>query len=285
MKEFVGKVAVVTGGASGIGFALCERAVEEGMKVVLADVEKGPLAEAERRLKSNGAEALAVRTDVSSLDDVTALANKTIKKFGSLDLVFNNAGVATYLTTPIWEHTVDTWEWLIGVNLWGVVNGLKTFVPIMLSQGTECHIVNTSSSVGFVSGPGVGIYKATKHAVASISETLFHELGACDAKVKVSVLAPEMVATGLRQARRNMPTHLDEGIKEKSKTELAFEERAKDMARMQPREIADEVFSAIREERFYILPGSGSVAKGAAQRLEDIKSGRPVLLPSLGSER
>ena len=282
MKDFAGKVAVVTGGASGIGFALCERAAAEGMKVVLADIEDQALADAAAKLEANGASTLSVRVDVSSFDDVQALADKAVAAFGSVDLAFNNAGVATYLTTPIWENTIDTWKWIIGVNLWGVIHGMRVFTPLMLEQESGGHMVNTASSVAFVSSPAVGVYKATKHAVASISETLFHELGARGSNVKVSVLAPEMVATGLRQSRRNMPSGFDEGVTDKTDAERAIEERTSQMPKMTPPEVADHVFDAIREERFYILPGWGGVVSGAEQRLADIKAGSPKLLAGLG---
>ena len=282
MKDFAGKVAVVTGGASGIGFALCERAAAEGMKVVVADIEDQALADAAAKLEAAGASTLPVKVDVTSFDDVQALADKAVAAFGSVDLAFNNAGVATYLSTPIWESTIDTWKWIIGVNLWGVIHGMKVFTPIMLGQKSGGHIVNTSSSVGFVSSPGVGVYKATKHAVASISETMYHELGVRGSNVNVSVLAPEMVATGLRQSRRNMPDDLDEGITEKTEAEQAIEARTAQMPKMTPDQVADQVFDAIREERFYILPGWGGVVSGAEQRANDIKAGSPKLLTALG---
>ena len=282
MKDFAGKAAVVTGGASGIGFALCERAAAEGMKVVVADIEDQALADAAAKLEAAGAATLPVKVDVTSFDDVQALADKAVAAFGSVDLAFNNAGVATYLSTPIWENTVDTWKWIVGVNLWGVIHGVRVFTPLMLEQESGGHIVNTASSVAFVSSPGVGVYKATKHAVASISETLYHELGLRGSNVHVSVLAPEMVATGLRQSRRNMPSDLDEGITEKTETEHAIEARTAQMPKMTPAEVADQVFDAIREERFYILPGWGGVVSGAEQRFNDIKAGSPKLLTSLG---
>jgi len=282
MQDFAGKVAVVTGGASGIGFALCERAAAERMKVVLADIEEKVLAEAAAKLEAAGASTLSVRVDVSSFDEVQALADKAVAAFGSVDLAFNNAGVATYLSTPIWENTIDTWEWIVRVNLFGVIHGMRVFTPLMLEQESGGHMVNTASSVAFVSSPGVGVYKATKHAVASISETLYHELGARGSNVHVSVLAPEMVATGLRQSRRNAPEGFDEGFTEKTEAEQAIEARTAQMPKMTPAQVADQVFDAIREERFYILPGWGGVVSGAEQRLADIKAGSPKLLTSLG---
>jgi NAD(P)-dependent dehydrogenase (short-subunit alcohol dehydrogenase family) len=167
MKEFTGKVAVITGAASGIGRALADRSVQEGMKAVLADVEAEALANAEASLKATGATVLAVPTDVSQARDVAALAQKTLEVFGAVHLLCNNAGVG--MEAAIWESTLDEWESVMGVNLWGVIHGVRAFVPVMLAQDTECHIVNTASMAGLVSGPGLGAYKATKHAVVSLS--------------------------------------------------------------------------------------------------------------------
>src|SRR5215813_6828456 len=154
MKEFRGKVAVITGGASGIGRGLAERCAKEGMKIVLADVEKSALAQAERELKDTGAEVVAVRTDVSKPEDVDALARRTLGAFGAAHMLFNNAGVGAGST--VWESTLEDWQWVMGVNLWGVIHGVRTFVPLMLKQGDECHIVNTASMAGLVSGPALG---------------------------------------------------------------------------------------------------------------------------------
>ncbi len=180
MKEFKGKVAVITGAASGIGRALADRSVNEGMKAVLADVEGEALAKTEAGLKASGATVLAVPSDVSQARDVAALAQKTLEVFGAVHLLCNNAGVGT--EAAIWESTLEEWEWVMGVNLWGVIHGVRAFVPLMLAQDTECHIVNTASMAGLISGPGLGAYKVTKHAVVSLSETLHHELAERGAK-------------------------------------------------------------------------------------------------------
>src|SRR5262245_34708822 len=174
MKEFTGKVAVVTGAASGIGRALAERFARAGMKVVLADVETGALEEAAREIRATGAPTLAVRTDVSKAADVEGLARATLDAFGAVHILCNNAGVA--LGGPCWMHTVADWEWVLGVNLWGVIHGVRVFTPIMLSQGGEGHIVNTASLAGLFSGPGSAIYNVTKHGVVTLSETLSQEL-------------------------------------------------------------------------------------------------------------
>ena len=203
MKELKGKVAVITGAASGIGRALADRCVQEGMKAVLADVEVDALAKAEAGLKASGATVLAVPTDVSQARSVAALAQKTLEAFGAVHLLCNNAGVGS--EAAIWESTLEEWEWVMGVNLWGVIHGVRAFVPIMLAQDTECHIVNTASMAGLISGPGLGAYKVTKHAVVSLSETLHHELAERAAKVRVSVLCPGFVNTRIMESARNRP--------------------------------------------------------------------------------
>src|SRR5215213_2544837 len=206
MKEFSGKVAVITGAASGIGRGLAEACAREGMKVVLADVDEAALAQAERELKDAGAEVLAVRTDVSKADDVEALARRALDAFGAVHLLFNNAGVGA--GTTVWESTLADWEWVLGVNLWGVIHGVRTFVPLMLEQADECHIVNTASMAGLVSGPALGVYKVTKHGVVALSETLCCELAIMRSKIGVSVLCPGGVNTRIMDSERVRPAGL-----------------------------------------------------------------------------
>ncbi len=156
-----------------------------------------------RDLESTGVEVLAIVTDVSQSEDIERLAHKTLDTFGAVHLLFNNAGVAG--ESWLWESTVADWEWVLGVNLWGVIHGLRVFVPLMLEQDVDCHIVNTASLVGLISHPGGGIYKATKHAVVTMSETLYHELNQIEAKVQISVLCPALVRTHIGEAARNRP--------------------------------------------------------------------------------
>jgi len=254
MKEFKDKVAVVTGAASGIGRAMAKRFAAEGMKVVLADIEEKALAEAEGVLKAKGATALAVPTDVSQPADVEALAKKTVDAFGAVHVLCNNAGVGPP-GGPLWERNVADWQWVLGVNLWGVIHGVRVFVPIMREQDTEGHIVNTASLAGLVSLPWMGVYNVTKHAIVTLSETLHHELTLTGAKLKVSVLCPAWVNTRLADADRNRPAELLDPTAETSPQgemiELAIREFL--AAGLPAEQIADAVFNAIRDERFYIL--------------------------------
>jgi NAD(P)-dependent dehydrogenase (short-subunit alcohol dehydrogenase family) len=253
MKEFKGKVAVITGGASGIGQGIAERCVREGMKVVLADIEEANLAKAETELKAAGGTVLRVRTDVSKRSDVELLARQALDAFGAVHLLFNNAGVAA--GGAPWEATWNDWEWVIGVNLWGVIHGVKVFTPLMLAQNTECHIINTSSAAGLVVGCGSAPYAVTKHAVVALSESLYLALQQRNSLVKVSVLCPGVVRTNIAYAERNRPAELrNEAVPmtpERQAGLAAF--KAVMEASMPPQQVADVVFEAIQKEQFYIL--------------------------------
>ena len=268
MKDFKDKVAVITGAASGIGRALADRCVQEGMKAVLADVEAEPLATAEASLKAFGATVLAVQTDVSQVRDVEALAQKTMEAFGAVHVLCNNAGVGT--EAAVWESTVAEWEWVVGVNRWGVIHGVRVFVPLMLAQDAECHIVNTASTAGLISGPGLGAYKVTKHGLVTLSETLHHELAERGAKVKVSVLCPGIVNTRIMESARNRPGDLPPT----GPRGPASEERWEALRRLVPAgmpaaQVADAVFEALRKDRFYILTHPEG-KEAVRTRMEDI---------------
>ena len=270
--EFKDKVAVITGAASGIGRAIAERCVQEGMKVVLADVQPDALTATEASLKATGALVLAVPTDVSRAGDVEALAQKTLEMFGAVHLLCNNAGVGS--AAAIWETAIADWEWLIGVNLWGVIHGVRVFVPIMLEQDTDCHIVNTASMAGLISSPGLGAYKVTKHAVVTLSETLHHELAERGAKVKVSVLCPGIVNTRIMESARNRPGPLPPPAPLDPASRARWESLSKGVAAGMPAgEVADAVFEAIRTDQFYILTHP-EAKEYVRTRMEDILQGR-----------
>jgi NAD(P)-dependent dehydrogenase (short-subunit alcohol dehydrogenase family) len=258
MVELRGKVAVVTGAASGIGRALASRFAAEGMAVVLADVEGPALEAAAAELGAQGARAIAVPTDVSSAEQVDALARRAIAELGAVHVVCNNAGVA--LSGPLWEASLDDWRWVLGVNLWGVIHGVRTFVPILLEQGGFGHVVNTASMSGLVCLPQMGVYNSSKHAVVAISETLHHELAERGSEIGVSVLCPGYVATRIIDSARNRPGRdaspaAAAPIATAAETE---ERRAATRAALQaigrkPEQVADQVLAAIRERRFYVL--------------------------------
>jgi NAD(P)-dependent dehydrogenase (short-subunit alcohol dehydrogenase family) len=282
MKDFQNKVAVVTGAASGIGRALAEKSAQEGMKVVLADVEEPALKLAEKELKASGADVLAVQTDVSKAADVQTLAQQAFDTYGGVHLLFNNAGVGG--GTTIWESSLADWQWVLGVNLWGAIHGIHYFVPRMLEQDSEGHIVNTASMAGLVSGPG-GIYPVTKHGIVALSETLYHELALNGAKLKVSVLCPGFVKTHIMDAARNRPTELqNEAVERKvspQEEQIVQFVRQSVQAGMPPHQVADIVFKAIRDETFYILTHP-EWKEAIRTRMEDILQERnPSLAPGM----
>ncbi|HUI41965.1 MAG TPA: SDR family NAD(P)-dependent oxidoreductase [Terriglobia bacterium] len=253
MNEFKGKVAVITGAASGIGRGIAERCVNEGIQVVLADIDEANLAQAEGELKALGGTVLAARTDVSKRADVEQLARRTLDAFGHVHLLFNNAGVGAG-GSP-WEATWNDWEWVIGVNLWGVIHGVKVFTPLMLAENQECHIVNTASNAGLMVGGGLTPYSVTKHAVVALSESLYLTLQRKSALVKVSVLCPGLVRTDIVNAERHRPAGLQNEPVEltpEMQAGLKFFKAAIDAA-MPPLQVANIVFDAIRNERFYIM--------------------------------
>jgi len=284
MKTFQGKVAVVTGAASGIGRALAERCAKEGMKVVLADIEEQALLQVSQELATQGAQTLALPTDVSQAGEVETLARKAFETYSAVHLLFNNAGVGAGKTA--WESTLADWEWVLGVNLYGVVHGIRSFVPRMLESGAEGYIVNTSSMAGLTTSPGLSVYTASKHAVVSLTETLYHELTLQGASIGVSVLCPGFVNTRIHNSERNRPAHLQNASDEDTVSEDTLSPEEKEGGQllklaiqkgMSPSLQAEMVFEAIREERFYIYPPE--FKGGIAARMEDILTPRhPTLL-------
>ncbi len=252
MDEFRGKVALVTGAASGIGRALAEHAARLGMQVVIADVDEEGLAGTRRRLEAAGAPVLAVPTDVRHEDEVRALADAAEERFGLPHLLFNNAGVLTAGLS--FECSAEEWEWVLDVNVMGVVHGVRTFVPRMLERGEPARVVNTASVGAFIVGPRVAPYVASKFAVAALSESLYYELRDLGAPVRVSVLCPGAVATGIGRSERVRPAEVRPG-RRSAESEAYREAFAAGIARgIDPRELAERAFAGIREDRFWILP-------------------------------
>ena len=206
MQDFSGKTAVITGGASGIGRAMGELFARQGMNVVLADIEQEPLDAAVAAIQGDGHSCMGLLTDVSKADDVERLAATAMARFGGIHVACNNAGVFT--GGLLWQESVADYQWLMDVNVWGVIHGIRSFVSRMQAQGEECHVVNTASMAALTAMPYSGIYHMTKHAVLGMSESLFHELAFHAPKVKVSVLCPELVRTRIGFAKRNRPEHL-----------------------------------------------------------------------------
>lgn len=271
MKAFSGKTAVVTGGASGIGYAIAERCAKEHMNLVLADIEETALLNAVNGLEARGTRVLGVRTDVSKAEDVEALAQKTLDAFGAVHLLFNNAGVDVPGT--IWARTLSDWQWTLGVNLWGVIHGVRVFVPIMLKQEAEGHVVNTASMGGLTSGPGMGVYRVTKHGVVALSETLYHELRLARSKINVSVLCPGFVDTRIGDAARNRPAALRNNSVGEEHRDNADEPEALLLKTVEeltpPAEVARRVFDAIVNEKFYIITHP-ELKHRVRTRMEDI---------------
>jgi NAD(P)-dependent dehydrogenase (short-subunit alcohol dehydrogenase family) len=251
VKELGGKVAVVTGAASGIGRALSDAFAAEGMHLVMADIEDDALEAAAKEVGQGGTKVLAVRTDVSNGADVDALAARAVDEFGTFHVVCNNAGVGSGGT--MWELTEADWAWVLGVNLWGVIHGIRAFVPRLVEQN-EGHVVNTGSIAGLTSAPMMGPYNASKHAVVTISETLQRELALNASTVRVSVLCPGFVQTRIAESDRNRPEHLRNPV-EPEMTGVGRELMKQIVASGLPaHEVARQVVDAVKHERFYVLP-------------------------------
>lgn len=270
MQQLVGRVAVVTGAASGIGRALADRFTAEGMRVMLADVEAGPLAAAAEELRGDGHEVLDVVTDVSDWEAVERLADATYDAYGGAHVVCNNAGVGT--GGPLWEVSVEDWRWVLGVNLFGVVHGIRAFVPRMVAAGEEGHVVNTASMAGLFSGPGMGAYNASKHAVVAISETLAADLDAVAAPIGVSVLCPGFVNTRIYESDRNRPA----GRVERPDGDRFAAFRRMLEGGMSPAAVAERVVEAVRAGRLYVLTHPDLVGVAEQRFRTIVEAGRAV---------
>ncbi len=270
MELTPGKVAVVTGAASGIGFALAERFARAGLDVVLADIERPALEEAEQKIAAIGVRTLAVPTDVSDEAAVQALAAASVDQFGAVHLLCNNAGVVS--TADPWFGPVTSWKWVLGVNLWGVIHGIRAFLPVMASQA-ESHIVNTASIAGLL--PGLDPrYDATKHAVVAISEDLYRAMRLATLPVGVSVLCPGWVHTGVLDAARNWPATLGEVPPQAFTTEVTLPHLRRVIDEgMAPAAVADLVADAIAADRFWVFTSQEFVDL-AARRWQNVAAGR-----------
>ena len=282
MKDFKNKVAVITGAASGIGLGLAKFSVQKEMRVVLADVEAEALAEVEAELRAGGADVKAIVTDVAKKEDVKALAQHTIDVYEGVDLLINNAGVAA--GSSLWESTSNDSQWVIGVNLWGVIHCIREFVPIMLAQNTAGHIVNTSSIAGLTTYHPSALYHLTKHGIVALSEQLHHDLAIRGANIKVSVLCPGFVNTKIMDAERNRPevyqNDLSATKQDQRLDELEDIFRQMIAAGMPPLTVAERVFEAIVDEKFFIFT-QPELKPLIQTRLEDILEDRNPVLPPL----
>jgi len=261
MKELKGKVAAVTGAASGLGRAMALAFADEGMDLGLADVSD--LSEVRRAVEAKGVKASTMKVDVSKAEDV----QKFCDSLKAVHVVCNNAGVA--VSGAAWENSIDDWRWILGVNLWGVIHGVRSFAPRLLAQD-EGHIVNTASVAGLISPPASAAYNVTKHAVVTLSESLYHDLRERSSRVGVSVLCPAYVPTGIADSERNRPAGSVPGqLSEKTKEKQAMLRKAVTSGRLSAEDVARAVVAAVKAERFYIL--THAKIKGAIRaRMEDV---------------
>lgn len=279
MKDFSGRTAAITGGASGIGLAIAKSALQRGMNVAIADVEAAAIDKALSEL-GHADRVLAVQTDVSKADDMDAFADQTLARFGAVHMVVNNAGVDGQ--GPMWELETKDWEWTLGPNLWGVIHGVRVFAKHLVAQN-EGHIINTGSIAGLVSAPGLGPYTVSKHAVVALSESLFGELRNEGKDVGVSVLCPSYVNTNIYRAARNHPDYIDSAEKQAELEQISEIAQEFFADALSAQDVSDMVFTAVEEKQFYILPHPIQSKELIRERMEEILGGQN---PSLsGSER
>ncbi len=275
IKNFEGKTAVLTGAGSGFGLECARLAARKGMNVVLLDIQQDSLDAAEAEIKALGVRTLARRVNVSQSEEMDSLAQEVRELFGAPHFVFNNAGVAT--GGLIWENSVKDWEWVLGVNLWGVINGVRSFTPMMLDAarqdpGYEGHIVNTASMAGLLTPPNMGVYNVSKHAVVALTETLYQDLKLVTEKVSASVLCPYFVPTGISHSERNRPDHIEATAPTASqRISQAMTEKAVVSGKVTAEEVALKVFDAMMTDQFYVFSHPKALGN-VASRMEAILS-------------
>ena len=274
-----GGVAVITGAASGFGLEACRIAARRGMQVVMADVQADALQAATAEVRALGASVLPFQLDVSKAAEVDALGEATRQAFGAPTFVFNNAGVGA--GGLIWEHSARDWEWVIGVNLLGVAHGVRVFTPMMLEAARadaawRGHIVNTASMAGLLNAPNMGVYNASKHAVVSLSETLYQDLSLVTAQVRAHVLCPYFVPTGIHRSERNRPGELADLEARPTRSQRvaqAMSDKAVTGGKVSAAQVAQFVFDAMAQDAFYVFSHPQSLA-AVGTRMEDVLQGR-----------
>lgn len=274
MKEFKGKVAVITGAASGIGKAIAERAAQTGMKLVLADVDAAGLDKVVAEFSQKGCEAVGLRTDVSRESEVMALADLAFERFGKVHLLVNNAGVAA--TNTAWTAPQSEWDRVMGINLYGVTNGLRAFVPRMLEANEEGHIVNTASAAGLIPAPSFASYNASKFAVVAVSEGLHHDLSLRKTKLGVSVLCPEWVKTSIHTSVQHEPDAKLTAARQADPVLMSITSTVSSAVEtgISPDEVADKVFAAVQAKQFYIITHQKTTLPAVEKRMQDMLQGR-----------
>jgi NAD(P)-dependent dehydrogenase (short-subunit alcohol dehydrogenase family) len=277
MKDFAGRTAVITGGGSGFGREFAHLAAGLDMNVVIADVQQDALDTVKAELDAKGAPVLACRVDVSKGDQVEALAAEAEARFGAIHLVFNNAGVGS--GGLIWENTVRDWEWVLGVNVWGVIHGLRAFVPRMLASAKADptytgHVVNTASMAGLLNAPNMGIYNVSKHAVVSMTETLYQDLALIEAPIGSSVVCPYFVPTGISQSHRNAPADVSgEAPTASKRAAQSMSAKAVGSGKVTAADFAVTVFQAISDDQFYVFSHPHALGN-VETRMKDILENR-----------
>ena len=277
MNNFQGRIAVLTGAASGFGLEMARLGAQHGMKLVLADVQADALERAAAELRQTGAEVLARRVDVSQAVEVDALAAATRERFGVPHLVFNNAGVGA--GGLVWETPAAEWQWVLGVNLFGVAHGVRAFTPMMLEaasadSGYEGRIVNTASMAGLVSPPNMGVYNVSKHGVVALTETLYQDLALVTKQVRAHLLCPFFVPTGIVGSQRNRPADASAGSPTRSQiVAQAMMSKAGESGKVSAVDVAGMVFNALRTDRFYIYSHPHAL-QSVQTRLDDVVQGR-----------